>query len=130
MAGKRKPRETFDLLQEVFGTPPGSELGKPLRDGASIQGTVEGEDFSLVKRDGTLVISEGPVHNPDISVELNRASCEYIAGAGELSQFVERARECIKGERDGCIFTYSYEASLPRLLMKGYMDFARAFGII
>lgn len=130
MAKKEKPKEIIDLLEEVFGTYPGSELGKPLKNGAAIQGVVEGETYSLVKQDGALVIDEGPVSNPDITVELNRASCDYIAGARELPEFIERARECIRGERAGCLFTYGYTANIPRLMMRGYLDFARAFGII
>ncbi len=127
MAGTGKQKEIIVLLEEVFGTHPGSELGKPLKEGACIQGQVEGEDYSLVKKGGVLVVSRGTVPNPDITVELNRAACEYIAGAKELPEFIERARECIRGEKKGCLFTYCYDASFPRLMMKGYMDFARAF---
>jgi hypothetical protein len=127
MAGKSGRKEIIVLLEEAFGTYPGSELGKPLKEGACIQGHVDGAEYYLVKRGGELVVSEGTVPSPDITVELNRAACEYIAGARELPEFIERSRECIRGQRKGCVFNYRYNASFPRLMMKGYMDWARAF---
>lgn len=130
MARNDNGKEIKKLLEDVFGSYPGSELGKPLKDGASIQGVVEGEEYSLRKSNGSLVISTGAVHGPDISVVLNRATCEYVSGAGGLEEFISRSRECIDGRRDGCVFEYRIHASLPRLLLKGYLDFARSFGII
>lgn len=130
MARKGHEKDIMELLEDVFGSYPGAELGKPLREGACIQGRVEGEEYSLRKSNGSLVVAEGRVQGPDISVTLNRPACEYISGATVLSEFIERSRECIDGRRDGCVFEYRIHASIPRLLMKGYLDFARSFGVI
>ncbi len=129
MAQERRRADVGGLLEKVFGGYPGSELGKPLKEGARIQGVVEGVAYNLCKRDGSLVIREGDIPNPDISVVLNREACEYIAGASDPEGFIERSRECITGRREGCLFEYRVHASVPRLLLKGYLDFARTFGI-
>ena len=129
MAKSGKEKEVIDLLEEVFGQPPGSRLGKPLKEGASIQGTVDGEKYFLLKKNSSLVVREGVIDNPDIMVAMNRAACEYMAGAEQIEDLVTRARECIEGSRRGCEMTYLINASLARLLLKGYLDFARAFGI-
>ncbi|MBU1670228.1 MAG: hypothetical protein KKF41_12765 [Actinobacteria bacterium] len=130
MAKKKSSRDIKKLLEDAFGEPPGSELGKPLREGAALQATVEGETFSLTKRNGRLVVTEGGLVSPDITVDLNRAACEYMAASDELEEFVSRARECIKRQRDGCYMDYEFNAGYSRLIMRGYLDFARRFGII
>ncbi len=121
-------KEILDLLNDVFGAYPGSRLGEPLRDGACIQGTVDGEDYYLEKRGGTLVIGKGTLPRPDISVRMNRAACEYIAGAGEIAGFIARTRECARGSVEGCLLTYHVHASMPKMLMHGYMNFANTWG--
>lgn len=130
MAKKKFPKDVKGLLEEVFAQPPGSELARPLREGAALQATVEGETFSLTKRNGRLVVTEGGLSSPDITVDLNRAACEYMASSDELDEFVSRARECIRRERDACYMDYEFNAGYSRLIMKGYLDFARRFGII
>ena len=126
----KNDNDIVELLEQVFSRPPGSSLGKPLREGAVIQGTVDGESYFLEKHNGALQVSAGRTARPDISVTMNRATVEYMARADELQGFVTRARECIDGSHGDCKMTYVVNASLPKLLLKGYLDFARTFGLI
>lgn len=130
MAKKRSSNETKDLLEDVFQKRPGSQLVDFLNEGACLQATVEGRTFSLEKKDGTLEISEGGPESPDITVELNRAACLYLAGSREPEDFVTRTRECIDRTHGNCEMTYEINASVVRMLTKGYLDFARKMGII
>lgn len=125
-----KKKDILQLLQDVFGSYPGSKLLEPLRDGACLQGRIAGKDYKLEKRYGKTVICDGVAASPDISVEMNRAAAEYLAGSEEPADFVARARECIAGTHDDCSMSYEIHAGLPRMLMKGYLDFARMLGII
>lgn len=91
---------------------------------------MEGEYFTLEKKDGMLEIGEGKLESPDISVELNRAACEYLAGCEELEDFVTRTRECVNRTHDDCVLTFEVNAGPARMLMKGYLDFARKMGLL
>ena len=72
---------------------------------------------------------DGLAESPDLTVELNRAALEYISGASGVYEFISRARECIKGSREGCVFKYSVNAGTVTLLRNGYLNFARTFGL-
>lgn len=125
-----KKKDVLQLLTEVFGSYPGSRLLEPLKDGACLQGRIAGKDYKLEKRGRETVICEGVLANPDISVEMNRAAAEYLAESEEPREFVTRARECIAQSHDGCVMTYEINAGMTRMLLKGYLDFARMLGII
>lgn len=125
-----KKKEPIDLVREVFDRYPGTKLVEYLKEGACLQATVEEEDFSLEKKDGSLLIIEGRLDSPDISVVLNRAACEYLAASKEPDDFVTRTRECINRKQGKCEMDYEVNAGLPRMLVKGYFDFARKLGII
>lgn len=118
------------LLDEAFGQPPGCRLVEPLKEGACLQATVDGKVYKLEKTGRELVITEGAPASPDISVELNRAACEYMAASEELQDFVTRARECINETHDNCYMTYEINAGITRMLLKGYLDFARMLRIM
>lgn len=130
MAKKKSATETIDLLLEMFQEYPGSIVVERLKDGACLQATVGGQAFSLEKSDGMLLISEGAPESPDISVDLNRKACEYLAGSENPDDIITRTRECISGTHDDCTMTYSIDASPPRMLLKGYLDFARKMGLL
>lgn len=127
---KKKRKETIDLVVEVFQEYPGSVLVYYLRDGACLQATVEEDKFALEKSDGILLISPGELEFPDITVWLNKAACEYLAAAEVPQDFVTRTRECIRGTHKPCLMTYEINASVTRMLMKGYLDFVRKLGLI
>ena len=126
----RKKKDVVDLFEEVFGRYPGSKLVEPLKDGACLQAKVDGVDIKGEKCGRVFVISEGVLASPDISVEMNRSACEYMAASEELQDFVTRARECINETHGNCVMTYEINAGLTRLLLKGYLDFARMLHII
>ena len=105
-------------------------LVEPLKEGACLQATVDGTCIKGEKRGRDFLISEGELDNPDISVELNRAACEYMAGSQELDDFVVRARECIEQKHGDCYMTYEFNAGVTRLILKGYLDFARMLRVI
>lgn len=126
----KKKKDLVDLFEEVFGDYPGSKLVEPLKDGACLQATVDGTCIMGEKRGRQFLISEGVLDNPDITVELNRAACEYMAGSEELEDFVVRARECIEQKHGDCVMTYEFNAGWTRLILKGYLDFARTLGIV
>lgn len=130
MAKKKPTRKTIDLLEGVFNEYPGTQLVEYLKEGACLQATVEGECFSLEKVDGYLEITEGELESPDITVELNREACEYLAKSKELDDFVVRTRECVNRTHGECVMTYEINAGVTRMLFKGYLDFARKMGII
>jgi hypothetical protein len=130
MADKKIDNDIVELLEQVFSRPPGSSLAKPLREGAAIQGTVDDESYFLEKHNGALRVSAGRTTRPDISVTTNRATLEYMASAEELQDFITRGRECIDGSHGDCRMTYVINASLPKLLLKGYLEFARTFGLV
>jgi hypothetical protein len=125
-----KKKDMVELFEEVFAEYPGSRLVEPLKDGACLQATVDGKQIKGEKRGRTFVVTEGVLSSPDISVEMNRAACEYMAASEELEDFVTRARECIDGTRGNCSMTYEFNASVPRLLLKGYLDFARMLKLV
>jgi len=126
---KKAKKDTLSLIEGVFKKRPGSELAKFLKEGACIEACVDGEHFRLEKTDGQLMVTPGEVSSPDISVEMNRAACEYLASSKKLDDFVKRTRECIDGTNPDCKIKYR-TAGMPRLLLKGYLDFARKIGII
>lgn len=126
---KRK-KDVVDLFYEVFGNYPGAKLVEPLKEGACLQATVDGIKIKGEKCGRKLVVSEGVLDNPDITVEMNRAACEYMAASEELQDFVTRSRKCINQTHDDCVMTYEINAGLTRLLIKGYLDFARMLRII
>ena len=126
----RKKKDLIDLFEEVFGDYPGSRLVEPLKDGACLQATVDGTCIKGEKRGGEFVISEGVLDNPDITVEMNCAACEYMAASEELDDFGVRARECIEQSHGDCVMTYEFNAGWTRLILKGYLDFARTLRII
>lgn len=126
----RKKKDIIDLFEEVFGDYPGSKLVEPLKDGACLQATVDGEDIMGEMCGREFVISEGVLDNPDITVEMNRAACEYMAASEELDDFVVRARECIEQSHGDCVMTYEFNAGWTRLILKGYLDFARMLRVI
>lgn len=130
MAKKKAHKETIELLAGVFGEYPGYLLVEYLKDGACLQATVEGETFSLEKANGVLTISAEELESPDITVELNREACEYLAASEELEDFVTRTRECINGDHGNCLMSYEINAGVTRMLMKGYLDFSRKMGLI
>ena len=130
MAKKKAVVETIDILVEMFQEYPGSVVVERLRDGACLKATVDGHEFSLEKTDGVLMISEGAPVSPDISVEMNREACEYLAGSENPEDVITRTRECIDGKHDDCTMSYSIDASPPRMLLKGYLDFARKMGLL
>lgn len=130
MAKKKSPEELQGLLVEIFQEYPGSQVVGYLKDGACLQATVDGQCFSLEKTDGVLMISEGAPEYPDISVDLNLEACRYLAGCEELDDVVTRTRECIHGTHGNCKMTYKIDASPPRMLLKGYLEFARRMGIL
>jgi len=130
MAKKRSRGQAIDLLDGVFRKYPGSRLVEFLGEGACLQATVDGDSFSLTKVDGVLAIVEEVLESPDISVDLNRAACEYLAGSKKLEDFVTRTRQCIKGTHNDCRMSYEVNASMARMLTKGYLGFARNMGII
>jgi len=126
----RKKKDVVDLFEEAFGNYPGSKLVEPLKEGACLQAIVDGVDIKGEKCGRVFFVSEGVLANPDISVEMNRAACEYLAASVELQDFVTRARECINQTYGDCVMTYEINAGLPRLLLKGYLDFARMLHIV
>ena len=126
----KKKQDLIDLFEEAFGNYPGSKLVEPLKEGACLQATVDGTCIKGEKRGRDFLISEGELDNPDISVELNRAACEYMAGSQELDDFVVRARECIEQKHGDCYMTYEFNAGVTRLILKGYLDFARMLRVI
>jgi hypothetical protein len=126
----KKKKDVIELFDEVFGNYPGSKLVEPLKDGACLQAKVDGRNIKGEKRWRRFVVSEGVLVSPDITVEMSRAACEYMAASEELEDFVVRARECIEGTRKNCYMTYEFNASWTRLLLKGYLDFARTLRII
>jgi hypothetical protein len=126
----KKKKDVLELFEEVFGKYPGSKLVEPLKDGACLQATVDGRDIKGEKRARAFVISEGMLDHPDISVEMNRAACEYMAASEELEDFVTRARECIERKHGNCYMTYEFNAGWTRLILKGYLDFARMLKIV
>lgn len=126
----RKKKDLIDLFEEVFGDYPGSRLVEPLKDGACLQAKVDGTYIRGEKCGREFVISEGVLDSPDITVEMNRAACEYMAGSEELEDFVVRARECIEQKHGNCVMTYEFNAGWTRLILKGYLDFARTLRII
>ncbi|MCG2796230.1 MAG: hypothetical protein L6427_10280 [Actinomycetia bacterium] len=130
MAKKKPPEEAIDLLLEIFQEYPGSQVVGYLKDGACLQATVDGQPFGLEKTDGVLMISEGAPEFPDITVNLNLEACQYLAGCKELEDVVARTRECIHGTHGNCTMAYSIDASPPRMLLKGYLDFARKMGLL
>lgn len=130
MSARKKEKPTIELLLDVFQDYPGSQLVDYLKDGACLQGTVEGDVFGLEKSDGILLISKGKPESPDITVELNREACEYLAASEKPEDFVTRTRECVNGTHGDCRMTYRINASPPRMLMKGYLDFARKMGLL
>ncbi len=125
-----RKKDIVALFEEVFGDYPGSRLVEPLKDGACLQATVDGRDIKGEKRGRSFVVSEGVLERPDISVEMNREACEYMAASEELEDFVVRARECIARTHGNCYMDYRYNASWARLMLKGYLDFARMLKII
>ncbi|PKQ27843.1 MAG: hypothetical protein CVT63_05800 [Candidatus Anoxymicrobium japonicum] len=125
-----RKKDIKKLLEEVFGKYPGCKLIEPLKSGACLQATVEGKDYSIEKVEREIVISQGAHENPDLSVELNRAACEYMAASEKLEDFVIRARECINQTHDDCVMTYEVNAGIPRMLLRGYLDFARTLRIV
>lgn len=128
---KKKPkRDTIDVVVDVFSEYPGSQLIEYLKDGACIQATVEDRCFSLEKVNGILEICEEEMDSADFAVVLNRAALDYLAGSEELEDFVTRTRECLHGKRDECEMTYEVIASPPRMLLKGYLEFARKMGLL
>lgn len=130
MAAKKTGKSTKKLIEGVFKKYPGSKLAEFLKEGACIQARVEGDPFALEKKDGDLEITEGLPESPDISVELNREACEYLASSRELEDFVTRTRECVDRSHGKCEMTYEINANVVRMLSKGYLDFARRMGII
>jgi hypothetical protein len=130
MAQKKKPEETIDLLVDMFQDYPWSEIVRHLKNGACLQAIVEGQEFCLEKTDGVLEISEGAPESPDISVELNRDTCVYLAAASDPDDIVTRTRECMGCGRDSRSLSYSIDASPPRMLLKGYLEFARKMGLL
>lgn len=130
MAKKKPAKKTIDLLEGVFNKYPGTKLAEYLKEGACLQATVEGDCFSLEKTDSHLEITEGELEFPDITVELNREACEYLAKSKEPADFVIRTRECINRSHGDCVMTYEINAGVTRMLFKGYLDFARKMGII
>ena len=130
MAKKRSKPDILELLTEVFGKYPGNRLAGYLKDGACLEASVDGVTYTLEKRDGELCFEEGAPECPDISVELNRAACQYLADSREMEDFVTRTRECIDGSHNRCRMTYKINAPWPRMLMKGYLDFARKMGLL
>ncbi len=130
MTRKKHTKKTRDLLEVVFNKYPGTLLVEYLKEGACLQATVEGECFSLEKMDGHLQITGGELESPDITVELNREACEYLAKSKELEDFVTRTRECVNQTHGNCVMTYEINAGVTRMLFKGYLDFARKMGIV
>lgn len=126
----KKKKDVIELFEEVFGDYPGSKLVEPLKDGACLQARVDGRDIKGEKRGREFVVSEGVLASPDISVEMNRSACEYMAASKELDDFVTRARECIDRTHGDCYMTYEYNAGWTRLILKGYLDFARMLKIV
>lgn len=122
--------DTFELIVRVFQDYPGSQLVEYLKDGACIQAWVEDQQFALEKADGVLYISEDTLESPDFTVRLNREACEYLAASEQLQDFVDRTRECVRGSHGDCSLTYKVNASPPRMLMKGYLDFSRKMGLL
>lgn len=125
----KKPRTVLDMLIEMFQEQPGADLVKDLKDGASLQVHVDGEGYGLERSDGAVMISEGELRDPDIVLDMNHASCEYLVGADELDELVERFRKCDGGEYDSCELSYDIRANLLRMWQRGYLDFARKLGI-
>jgi hypothetical protein len=126
----KKKKDIVEVFEEVFAEYPGSRLVEPLKDGACLQATIDGREIKGEKRSRVFVVSEGVLSSPDIKVEMNRAACEYMAASEELEDFVTRARECIDRSHGSCYMTYEFCASWPRLLLKGYLDFARMLKIV
>lgn len=122
--------DVIQVMEEVFGSYPGSVLIDPLKDGACLQATIEGEHVKAEKRGRRLVISEGVLESPDITVVMNRAAAEYMAESARPEEFIERARECINRVYEDCFMDYEINAGLTRMLMKGYFDFARVLRIL
>jgi hypothetical protein len=126
----KKKQDVLELFIEVFGKYPGSKLVEPLKDGACLQATVEGKDIKGEKRGRRFIISEGTHQCPDIIVDMNREACEYMAASEELEDFVTRARECINQAHGNCVMTYEFNAGWTRLILKGYLDFARMLHLV
>jgi hypothetical protein len=122
--------DVIQLMEEVFGEYPGSVLIEPLKDGACLQATIDGRKVKAEKRGRSLVITEGELESPDITVKMSRDAAEYMAESARPEEFVERARECINGTYEGLYMDYEINAGLTRMLMKGYFDFARVLRII
>ncbi|MDD5749005.1 MAG: hypothetical protein PHP64_08210 [Actinomycetota bacterium] len=129
MGNRKNSKSTHKILQEVFDKYPGSKIAEYLKEGAKIQATIDGETFAIEKADGHLKIKKGILDSPDISATLNRAACDYIASSRELEDFVTRTRQCIEGSRKNCSISYE-TAGTMRLLLKGYLDFAKKLGMI
>ncbi len=125
----RKPRSVLDMLVEMFQEEPGSDLVMGLKNGACVQVFVEGEAYGLERSDGAVFISEGELREPDIVLEMNRATCEYLVASDGLDDLVERFRECGGGGRDSGQLEYDVKASLVKMWQRGYLDFARKLGI-
>lgn len=122
--------DPVELVSNVFDKYPGSRVVEYLRNGACIQAVLDGRFFALEKQYGNISITEKKLDFPDLTVELNQAACEYLAGSEELEDFVTRARECINNQRPGCRMSYRINASPPRLVMKGYLEFGYRMGIL
>lgn len=125
-----RKKDISDLLKKIFQEYPGSDLVKSVKDGACLQATVDGEPYTLEKIDGVVEVRPGYASYPDIVVEMNRKSCEYVAAAKEEKDLVDRITDCVNGERQGCQLSFKIKANPIRLLMKGYLDFARKLKII
>lgn len=130
MPKKKTPEERFDLILSVFQEYPGCQLVDYLKNGACLQATVDGQPYTLEKENGVLLIGEGTLEDPDLTVELNEEACEYLAASEELTDFVTRTRECVRGTHGNCRMSYKVNASPPRMLLKGYLDFARKMGLL
>lgn len=130
MPRKKYPEDNHELLEHMFNEYPGSRAAEYLKDGSCIQAIVEDEHYALEKINGTLYITEEALEYPDLVIEVNRKACEYLAGAKDLDDCVVRVKRCMDGARSGCSMDYEVNASVPRLLMKGYLEFAQKMGII
>jgi hypothetical protein len=130
MPNKKQSDERFDLILRVFQEYPGCQLVDYLKDGACLQVTVEDQPYTLEKEDGVLLIGEGTLDDPDLTVELNQEACEYLVASEELSEIVTRTRECVRGTHGNCRMSYKVNASPPRMLLKGYLDFSRKMGLL
>lgn len=115
-------------LQAFFQRNPGSETVKNLKDGASLNVKVGRELFTLIKRNGEIVFDHGE-HAADISVRLNKATLEFICSSKDIDELISRVKKCINSDDGSFRISYSIEASIPRLIAKGYLGFARRIGL-